>query len=348
MRKIFECVHGSQLFGTNVEGSDLDTKFVYVCDSLDEYMMKRGQFDTKVSDNGQKGSDKEEDEGFYIQEMDQKLRQMQTNNVSMVFAPRDKWLLSTPAWEDLVANRHRLVSKNVAAYAGYAKGQAQKYTCKGERLATAERFLAYVEERVTSGWYRGNNGKMTENEWAELLNQFVGSEGVELWTNKTGEELIRVVGKSFSKFTRVDGWLDPMDSLINKYGKRAKLAKEDGKDLKALLHAFRITREAKELLTTGGLVYPTPSREFYLKIRRNEFEYAYLQELLTEELEEMYALRDASTLPDEPDEAWLRRWSVDWQQHYWDLGAKRRGVLRRWSGFPETVHADNARSHGRQ
>jgi hypothetical protein len=189
---------------------------------------------------------------------------------------------------------------------------------------------------------------MTDNEWAEMLNQFVGSEGVELWTNKTGEELIRVVGKSFSKTTRVEGWVEPMDSLISKYGKRAKLAKEDGKDLKALLHAFRITREAAELLTTGGLVYPTPHREFYLKIRRNEFEYAYLQELLTEELEAMYALREASTLPDEPDEKWLRQWGLQWQQYYWDLGARKRGFFRRMSGFPETVHSDNARAHGRQ
>jgi hypothetical protein len=317
--KIFECVHGSRLFGTNIEGSDTDLKSVFICLDLTTYMAKRAKFKTLTPTNGLEGAEKEEHESYYIQDFEQHLRSMQTNCVSMVWAPRDKWLISTPAWEELVENRHRLHCKNMASYAGYCKGQAVKYTLKGERLSTTEDFLKYIQDWEAQGMFKDNNGKMTDKQWAVLTATFVGREGCDLWVNTTGEHLIRVVGKSFSKTTRVEGWIEPMAALLRTYGRRSKKSKEDGQDLKALLHAFRIAHEAKELLETGALVYPTPRRQFYLDIRANKFSYEELQEGMTEELEDLNQKIEASTLPDDPDIEFLRSWGIRWQQHYWGI-----------------------------
>lgn len=315
---LFKCVYGSKLFGTNRPGSDTDYKGIYLCSSLDEYMRKQANFDVIEVNNGLEDEAKVEEEYFYIQRFAKLLGDQQTNNISMLFSPRETWVVWSDAWSDLVENRDRLISKNIASYAGYCKGQAVKYTLKGENLRTAEDFLSWIKQLLS---VCGNPKYYTlgDEGWEKLREVFAGRQGCEFWWNKTHEELIRIGGKSFAKTTKVESWVEPMASLIKRYGKRAKTAKEDGQDLKAMMHAFRICAEAKELLTTGEIVYPTPRRQFYLDIRDNKFSYDYLQDQLTTDLEELAAVRQASTLPEDGDLEWLKNWAVRWQQHYWRL-----------------------------
>jgi predicted nucleotidyltransferase len=309
-----------------VETSDTDIKGIYVLDSLDDYM-RVPEKPTINTQNGAEGPDKIENEMYYIQRFAQLLSSSATNLVSMVFAPRDKWLVTSPAWEELVENRGKLVSKNLPAYVSYAQSMSQRYTLKGERLTTAQEFLDYI--RATLPDYGGlQNGKMNDAQWEILVKEFVGREGCDLWVNPTGETLIRIAGKSFSKTTRVEGWIEPMENLIKTYGKRARKSQQDGQDLKAILHAFRIANEAKELLETGQIVYPTPRRQFYLDIRANKFSYEELQEWMLQELENLNQKIKASTLPEYPDGEFLRAWGIRWQQRYWG-----NWFQRKWYGI---------------
>ena len=319
MNKIVEIIHGSKLYGTQIIDSDTDLKFVTVAPTLYEYMDHRGKFDVDTGDNGLLDSQKIEWEGFYIQDFANKLVGMNTNNVSMLFAPKGNIITSSPAWEDLLANRERAIGKNIAAYAGYAKGQSCKYTLKGERLETVERFIKYIKENVASGDYTGNQGKMTDHQWSQMREEFQWAEGFEGWSNQCAEQLIRVVAKSFSKTTQVQGWIAPMESLLSTYGKRAQKAKEDQKDLKAILHACRICNEAIEILTTGELVYPVTGKnlDLYMGIRRNEYSYEYLQEHIIDLLERVNEEQARSTLPETPDERWLYDWAIHWQMRSW-------------------------------
>jgi hypothetical protein len=314
---VFKCITGSKLYGTDVATSDTDIKGVYISNSLDEYMRRTGSFDTLTPSNELEGKDKEEYEYFYIQRFAHLLAGQQSNNVSMLFCPKELWLESSQAWEDLVKNRNRLVSKNVAAYAGYSSTQAKKYTLKGENLRTAEDMLRHVKfslDRV-----QDKNYVMDLGDWGILIYAFKDRQGFEMWTNKTGEQLVRVAGKSFSRTTRLSLWVEPLEACIKRYGHRAHGTKNDLMDLKAMMHAFRICREAKELLTTGELKYPSQYRDFYLKIRTNDLSYDYLQDMLDTELAELEQIRQASKLPETGDTEWLKEWAIYWQRDHWGL-----------------------------
>jgi hypothetical protein len=281
-------------------------------------MQRQAKFDVLEINNGLEGEQKVEEEYFHIQRFAKLLSDQQTNNISMLFSPEDTWVEWSYAWKVLVKNRERLISKNIASYAGYCKGQAVKYTLKGENLRTAEDFLDWIRTILKTV---GNPRfyVMGDETWEKTKEIFGNREGCDYWVNKTEEELVRVGGKSFGKTTRVEAWVDPLQALIARYGKRARTAKEDGQDLKAMMHAFRICAEAKELLTTGQIVYPTLNRQFYLDIRDNKFSYDYLQEKLTDDLAELDSVRDASSLPEDGDRDWLRDWAIEWQQYYWNL-----------------------------
>jgi hypothetical protein len=85
------------------------------------------------------------------------------------------------------------------------------------------------------------------------------------------------------------------------------------------MHAVRIVREAKELLLTKELVYPSPDREFYLQIRKGELSYDDIQDLMIKEIDELETLLAASTLPETPDRDWLYHWAIEWQKKEWGL-----------------------------
>lgn len=317
MNKIVEIIHGSKLYGTTIPESDTDLKFVTTVPLLYDYLDHRGQFNVETGSNGLLDSQKVEWEGFYIQDFANQLAGMQTNAISMLFAPERNIIYTSPAWEHLLENRHKALGKNIAAYAGYARGQSCKYTLKGGRLETVENFIQYIQSRIQD--YKDNQGKMTDAQWEEMIQVFKDQEGFEVWTNQCNEQLIKVVAKSFSKTTQVQGWLPPMESLWMTYGKRAQKAKEDQKDLKAILHACRICNEAIEILQTGELIYPVTGKnlDFYMGIRRNEYSYEYLQEYIIDLLESVKEAQSHSSLPETPDVRWLHDWATEWQMEEW-------------------------------
>ncbi len=74
-------------------------------------------------------------------------------------------------------------------------------------------------------------------------------------------------------------------------------------DAKNMLHVFRLLQMAEEIALTGTIQVRRPNREFLLKIRRGEFDYAELvaeAEQLVARVEAAFA---ASTLPAIPDKA---------------------------------------------
>jgi len=72
-------------------------------------------------------------------------------------------------------------------------------------------------------------------------------------------------------------------------------------DAKNLMHTFRLLAMAAEIATQHRVNVHRHDREFLLRIRSGEFEYATLLEMVEEKMNEIEALYAKSDLPDAPD-----------------------------------------------
>lgn len=117
MNKIFEAIVGSQSYGTNVEGSDIDKKSVYMA-SIDELL----------GFNYQKQIENNKDDTSY--EVKRFLELLSTANptvLELLYSPEDCILLETPQWKLIKDNRHKFLTKKCKdSFGGYAVQQIKK------------------------------------------------------------------------------------------------------------------------------------------------------------------------------------------------------------------------------
>jgi predicted nucleotidyltransferase len=114
---VYKCLVGSHAYGTNVEGSDFDYKMVYI------------QSPESVLENGyQEQINFSKDETAY--EIRRFVELCCTGNPTMLellYSPEDCILLKHPAFEPLLANRDKFLSKSCRwSFGGYAFAQIEK------------------------------------------------------------------------------------------------------------------------------------------------------------------------------------------------------------------------------
>ena len=315
---IFKCIFGSRLFGVTTPDSDTDIKGVY-CASFEQLVL--GQTGARSVNNGKEGKDKVEEEYHSIRTFCSMVEQGQTLTYSLLFAPENYWLHAAPEWLELVENRHRLVSRQVLPFISYARSQAQKCSLKGERLRTLKEFVRTLT--ALDGSDLGSEGRLLPETFELLEDEFRGSEGVRLRTEQTASMEIRqieVCGKSFGETTPLKLWVGPLQSLLNRYGKRAMGAMEsEGSDLKAMYHAVRLTGEINELLRTGKITYPRPDAELLMTIRQGRYSNGEVAEMIDVAVEEGNLLLKTTTLQEKPDRVWLQDWMLRTQARHLGL-----------------------------
>lgn len=96
-------------------------------------------------------------------------------------------------------------------------------------------------------------------------------------------------------------WKEYWEWVSNRNVTRWKL-QEDGKlnyDQKNFLHLFRLIYSARNILENGEpiITFRGEVRKFLLSIRRGEFDYDYLYNIASEEINEIKILKEKSTLP---------------------------------------------------
>ena len=74
-------------------------------------------------------------------------------------------------------------------------------------------------------------------------------------------------------------------------------------DAKNMMHTFRLLNMAGEIATQHRVVVHREDRDFLLRIRRGEFEYDALLEMVEEKMAQLEILYAASSLPEAPDPA---------------------------------------------
>jgi hypothetical protein len=158
MRNIVTIKFGSHLYGTSTPASDLDYKSVFVPCARDIILQR---VKATVSNQRPKGMG----EKNYAGEIDQESHSLQrfldlaaegqTVALDVLFSPLDA-MVEAPSveWLEIMANRHRLLTKKAASFVGYVRTQSNKYGIKGSRVAASraalELLTAAMDENGTT------------------------------------------------------------------------------------------------------------------------------------------------------------------------------------------------------
>lgn len=309
-RTILRIAFGAHLYGTETPTSDLDYKSVYVPNARDILLGRvKGAISAKrPKAEGEKNYAGEIDEEAYsLQRYLGLIAEGQTVALDVLFAPPQSFVdVPEPEWQEIVANRHRLVSRKSAAFVGYVRQQAQKYGIKGSRVAAARAALNLLDAGYEE---HGSLAKLSI--LAPIIEPFAGLTDHVVISDQTlpsGTEIrhLDVCGRKLPYTSSIKNGREILQKLVDEYGRRALQAEsQQGVDWKALSHAVRVATQALELFGTGRVTFPLPNREHVMAIKQGRLRYqdvaAEIEDLLV--VVEEAAAR--SSLPDHPDRQWI-------------------------------------------
>lgn len=298
MKLIYKGIFGSHLYGTNNENSDLDVKQIHQ-NSLEEIILKKAQ------NNIQKDEESEVD--FESKELRIFINDClygQTYALDLLHVPQKLWMEVSDTWLDIQKNRSKLVTKNVKPFLMYCKGQAGKYSKKGDKLNEIIE-LKEILEKHNPGHVLGtafNDTDVLKFEHIKIEKKFnTGS--------KRDETMLKVVESHHPFNRKISDVLKSIDLKIDAYGDRSKKASQNkGIDLKSYYHAFRVCWEFEELLKTGELIFPSKRKDLMINMRTGVYTKAFLDHWITEEIERIESIEN--NLP-EPDHKFWDNWLLE-------------------------------------
>jgi hypothetical protein len=307
MRPIARILCGSHLYGTNIAGSDRDYKIVYI-PAGERILLQRADYlepevMPTIIEQLQKDAGIEETPDVEFLSLAQYLKLLcegQTNALDMFFAPRKFYVGDPePEWFAITNNEKRWISKRSAAFVGYCRKQAGKYSVKLDRydaLKSVVEFFAKVPQNL--------NQKVQELQSLDFL---VGSSEHIEWLHKETSQgmqqgYLSVCQTMVPVSATCRTALDTFSHKLDAYGQRVRSAgnlKEE--DWKSLYHAVRVAEEALELLQTGRLTLPRPEKRLLRAIRLGKLPFDKVSAMIEENLQILERAVEESTLPEKPD-----------------------------------------------
>lgn len=279
-RHIYRCTFGSRLYGTELPGSDYDTKGIFL-PSRDEILLCQPPKTWTAP-----AVDGNDNESYSLQRYLELLAQGQTVALDMLFAPPDKWKQMDPVWYDVLRIAPFVLTKRCGAAIGYARAQAEKYSLRGARIRVLEAALEILA---------GFNPHLEVQDAREALGSLPKSY-VNFWPDH-----LEICGKKVDWTAKIERAYSLYTKMLAEYGQRAQDAAVGGADWKALYHAVRITEQTIELLETGEITFPRWNAADLLKIRRGEYTPEAIYTRIEEGIVNIEAAQAKSDLPDDPD-----------------------------------------------
>jgi hypothetical protein len=315
---LFFCVFGSRLYGTDTADSDRDYKGIYV-PTLRDYLFDRAQksihFKTKKGSDEKNGSSDVDIELLSLPYFIKLLLDGETMTIDMLHAPEDKILVTSPIWEYIQSKRTQFYTKNLDAFARYARKQAAKYGIKGSRLHAMKQYLEFIQ---TCGGKSARplegrcdlNKILSSIKLKDVWDELPRIEHVHFYDadpdNGVPWRMVEVCDQKFQETVKLSYMRDAIQKKYDEYGVRARLAQEnEGVDWKAVSHALRACAQLREIYTTGDLNYPIKIASFLRDIKLEKWDYKDVAEILEAAIQDVEKLAMKSTYPEAPNvELW--------------------------------------------
>lgn len=124
-KTLFKCIVGSHAFGTNTEGSDLDTAEIFMCDKNDLLGFKYKEHDDLDKDNRR----------YEIGKFIKLLKAGNPNMLEILNSPEDCILETSPEFELLRSESKKFITKGLFwTFIGYANTQIAKATGLNKKI----------------------------------------------------------------------------------------------------------------------------------------------------------------------------------------------------------------------
>jgi hypothetical protein len=113
-----------------------------------------------------------------------------------------------------------------------------------------------------------------------------------------------------------------MTGEVGAHTNRPELVAEHGYDTKYAMHALRLGMQGVELLSTGRITLPVPDpdRSYLRAVRRGDVPLDEVVAAVDAAEQRLVELRESSTVPDEPDRAWVDAWLHRSYLTHWTRG----------------------------
>ena len=307
LRTLVRLRYGSQLYGTATPTSDTDYKSVHLPSDYGLLTVKPEEHvnnSTKGSGHnlGKNTAEDVDDESFALHKFFHMIRSGDMMAIEVLFAPLDWLEVSSPEWEYLVQNRHRLMNRDCKGFVGYCQRQAAKYSIKGERVSAVRAITEKLAEIIKVHGSEVKLGNFSEywKRWVDThdytaLENIPTPNGKDLWH-------LEVCDRKVPYTVSVQIAYEVLKRVLDGYGARALAAETaEGVDWKAVSHALRIGEQAVELLTTGFITFPRPNAAELLEVKLGQHDYHTITARLDTLLQEVEALSPKFVLPEKSD-----------------------------------------------
>ncbi len=292
MKILFKTIHGSHLYGTNGPNSDIDHKGIYL-PYMDDLVLGTDKACNSITKTNKEdktsksGSGIIEEEYFSLQKFFKLAEEGQTVVVDMLFSNPKMWIVTSPAWELIHANRQQFISKKLKTFIYYCKNQANKYGFKGSRLNSAQKVFDFL------------SSKNPVNVLGEYKDELImlEDENIKVYPNENNVGAINVCGKTLIFTSKVSYNMDILQKFIDNYGDRAKLAAQNiGVDFKACSHFLRACFQIQELVQTMDLQFPLKDAPFLKTVKEGNIHYKELEEIMSNTLDETIRIFEKANL----------------------------------------------------
>lgn len=302
-REIMRCVAGSNLYGTTNPDSDIDYKAVHIPDGRAILLGRAKQVENTSTGDAHSTNTKDDTdfESFTVQRFLSLACKMQTIPVEMLFIPQETLVYGSWVWDNIVANRDRILNRDGNSFVGYCRAQAVRYSARGDRLETFERvveFLSKLDQKsalIDTAFVATNLRLLGEN--VNVIDKLQPGGGLVPY--------LSVYGRQAPLTCTVHDVKAIFAQPIKGAGKRAIAAKEaGGADWKALYHAVRIAHEGIELFGNGTITFPSEIAPLLRTIRNGEMPMDEVLDLFDELVYRLEELVGQNSFAHEPNRAW--------------------------------------------
>jgi uncharacterized protein len=302
--KVFECITGSKLYGTNTPISDTDIRGIFIQSPYSYNLIQETI------------TEKETDTSFYaLRKFMYLCSQNNPNIIEMLFVPDDLIISQTTnIWKTIIKNRHLFPAKKAAnRFIGYAKQQLKRikthrswllnppkkipmrsdFGLHTNKVVSADQIGAFnvIMKQYLEEIYEFHDLKniieehMGEPDFLGIVQSIGHNMDINTIAALTGfhPNFITIVQKEKNYQNAMNHWHQYCKWKKERNPERAKLEKQYGYDCKHAQHIVRLITEGVELLQTGHITFPRPDAKWLLEIKNGCYTYNELMNLVNEE-----------------------------------------------------------------